>query len=186
MSTAEELTRALRELDQVRAQRDEAEQALDDCLHGTTLTPLSRLDRDVKKASVDVGRNTARHLVNSYYTWQEHRIALAGQVRSLKASGEPTDVLEYFLAQVQTLERQLRSVLDGYSTSTCVGEWSRAQKGIGPVIAAGLMAHIDITRAPTVGHIYSFAGVNPNAPKWGKGEKRPYNADLKIFALEDG
>ncbi len=52
--------------------------------------------------------------------------------------------------------------------------------GIGPVIAAGLLAHIDITKAPTVGHIWRFAGLDPTL-KWEKGQKRPYNAALKTL-----
>jgi hypothetical protein len=40
------------------------------------------------------------------------------------------------------------------------------------------MAHIDITKAPTVGHIWRFAGLDPTV-KWSKGEKRPWNAQLK-------
>jgi len=50
--------------------------------------------------------------------------------------------------------------------------------GIGPVISSGLLANIDITRAPTAGHIWRFAGLDPTC-KWAKGEKRPWNASLK-------
>ena len=38
-------------------------------------------------------------------------------------------------------------------------------RGIGPVIAAGLLANIDIKQAPTVGHIWRFAGLDPTN-KW--------------------
>jgi len=31
--------------------------------------------------------------------------------------------------------------------------------GIGPVLSAGLLAHIDMARCPTVGHIWQFAGI---------------------------
>ena len=58
-----------------------------------------------------------------------------------------------------------------------------AQHGIGPVIAAGLLAHIDIHKAPTVGNIWSFAGLNPDQ-KWEKGQKRPWNADLKTLCFK--
>jgi len=57
--------------------------------------------------------------------------------------------------------------------------------GIGPVLAAGLLAHIDIEKAPTAGHIWSFAGLNPNTT-WGKGEKRPWNAKLKVLCWKIG
>ena len=57
--------------------------------------------------------------------------------------------------------------------------------GIGPVIAAGLLAHIDIERAPTVGHIWNFAGLNPDQ-EWSKGQKRPWNAKLKTLCWKIG
>jgi hypothetical protein len=42
------------------------------------------------------------------------------------------------------------------------------------------MSHIDITKAPTAGHIWRFAGLDPTL-KWEKKQKRPYNATLKTL-----
>lgn len=53
------------------------------------------------------------------------------------------------------------------------------------MIAAGLLAHIDITKAPTVGHIWRFAGLDPTVT-WAKGQKRPWNASLKVLAWKIG
>ena len=47
------------------------------------------------------------------------------------------------------------------------------------------MAHIDINKAPTAGHIWNFAGLNPNV-QWKKGEKRPWNADLRTLCWKIG
>ena len=60
-----------------------------------------------------------------------------------------------------------------------------SQLGVGPVITAGLLAHLDIERAPSAGHFWSFAGLNPNM-KWEKGQKRPYNAELKQITYHLG
>jgi hypothetical protein len=57
--------------------------------------------------------------------------------------------------------------------------------GIGPVISAGLAAHIDVTRSNTVGHIWRFAGLDPTV-EWKKGEKRPWNASLKCLCWTIG
>jgi hypothetical protein len=46
------------------------------------------------------------------------------------------------------------------------------------VISAGLLAHINIEQAPTAGHIWRFAGLDPTT-EWKKGQKRPFNASLK-------
>jgi hypothetical protein len=63
--------------------------------------------------------------------------------------------------------------------------WMRSVPGIGPVIAAGFLAHIDIEKAPTVGHIWSYAGLDPTRT-WNKGEKRPWNSDLKTLCWKAG
>jgi len=57
--------------------------------------------------------------------------------------------------------------------------------GIGPVLSAGLLAHIDIEKAPTVGHIWSFAGLVEGQVKQ-KGVKLPWNADLKVLCWKIG
>jgi hypothetical protein len=59
-----------------------------------------------------------------------------------------------------------------------MGIWAREICGIGPVISSGLIANIDITKAPTVGHIWRYSGLDPTS-KWLKGAKRPWNASLK-------
>jgi hypothetical protein len=82
------------------------------------------------------------------------------------------------MSQETTLENQIKRALDAYSGADAVGQWARSITGIGPVIAAGLLANIDISKAPTVGHIWRFAGLDPTV-KWEKGQKRPWNASLK-------
>jgi hypothetical protein len=66
-----------------------------------------------------------------------------------------------------------------------MGKVMKEIKGIGPVISAGLLAHIDINKALTPGHIWRFAGYDPTA-SWGKGEKRPWNARLKVVCWKAG
>jgi hypothetical protein len=66
-----------------------------------------------------------------------------------------------------------------------VDHWAIGITGIGPVITAGLMAHIDFERAKTAGHIWSFAGLNPKQV-WEKGQKRPFNAELKTLCWKIG
>lgn len=129
--------------------------------------------------------NEVRFLVDSYYQMQENRIRADGQIRSVEASQEPHMVLSWLSTNNQFLENQIKAALGHYSNHHPVGKWSRTVKGIGPVIASGLLAHIDITKAPTVGHIWSFAGLSPMS-KWNKGEKRPWNASLKTLCWKIG
>lgn len=151
----------------------------------TDLAPLDKLAQEIRAAGSMLDRDQARFLVDLYYRTQEHRIALAGQERALTAAEKPTDIVHHFGAQMSTLERQVVSVLDPFTQASMVGVWSRAQHGVGPIIAAGFLAHIDIERAPTVGHIWRFAGLDPTL-KWEKKTKRPWNADLKVLCWKLG
>lgn len=125
---------------------------------------------------------TARWLVDYYYAIQDFRIQAQGQLRALdQERDEGTfEVGTSLLDGTQSLEKQIKQALAVYSDSIEVGRWSKSIIGIGPVIAAGFLAHIDIKQAPTVGHIWRFAGLDPTS-KWGKGEKRPWNAKLKVL-----
>lgn len=149
------------------------------------LEPIQRLTKDLAAASRTLSRDEARFLVDAYYSMQENRIRADGQVRALTETGEPHDVLRWLAEQSETLENQVRRALAKYAESDQLGEWALSVKGIGPVITAGLLAHIDIEKAPTVGHIWRFAGLDPTQ-SWEKGMKRPWNASLKTLCWKIG
>ncbi len=139
---------------------------------------ISKLSRDLRKAATQLGVREARYFVNTYYDLQDYRIASGNQQRKLLEGEEPSEFMGWLNGNLDVLESQIHGVLDKWSGGQHMGVWARNVCGIGPVIASGLLANIDITRAPTVGHIWRFAGLDPTA-KWTKGEKRPWNASLK-------
>lgn len=143
-----------------------------------SLDPISRLTRDLREAARTLSDDEARFLVDAYYAMQRDRIRAAHQERTLHVNKEPHDVMSWLMGQRTTLEGEIRKALDAYSDAKLVGKWARSITGIGPVIAAGLLANIDIKQAPTVGHIWRFAGLDPTRT-WNKGEKRPWNGSLK-------
>lgn len=149
------------------------------------LQPLERLRKDVRMAAITLSRDEARFLVDAYYTWQEERKRGNNQIRALTESGEPHDVIMWLSANAEMLEISVRRVLDTYSSADPVGAWAKSIVGIGPVITAGLLAHIDIEKAPTVGHIWRFAGLDPTV-QWEKKTKRPWNASLKTLCWKIG
>lgn len=149
----------------------------------TDLEPIMRLSRDLRAAGATLSDKEARFLVDSYYQMQEDRIRDDGQIRSM--GDEPHAVLAYLGAQHSTLETQIKGALDRYSAAQPIGQWARAQKGIGPVISAGLIANIDIHKAQTVSQIWRFAGLDPTV-KWEKGQKRPWNPSLKTLCWKIG
>lgn len=153
---------------------------------------VTKLNRDLIKAMASVGREEARFLVASYYLLQDQRERCDQQLGALekeaakegRSSGR-ADVLHWLGDQYRTMEGQVRRALLSFASGHVVGQWSMSLVGIGPVISAGLLAHIDIKQAPTVGHIWRFAGLDPSSV-WRKGEKRPWNPDLKVLCWHIG
>jgi hypothetical protein len=139
---------------------------------------VSRLTKDLREAARTLEPDELRFLVDHYYILQDYRKASQNQVRALSESAEPHTILTWLGDNMEILESQIRRALDVYTDTQIVGRWSKSITGIGPVIAAGLLAHIDITKAPTVGHIWRFAGLDPTV-KWEPKTRRPWNAALK-------
>lgn len=142
---------------------------------------LKAWSKDLKLAASGLGSEEARFLVDYYYQSQQNRIRAGAQVRS-GGHTEPNAVLQVLFDQQGTVETRIKQALDVYTKAHPVGAWLQSLVGIGPVIAAGLLAHVDITRCNTVGKLWSFAGLNPDAT-WEKGQKRPYNVRLKTLCV---
>jgi len=153
---------------------------------GVDLEAIERLGKDVKAAAKVLSAREARYVVDLYYTWQRNRIRAANQVRAASGLGEPHAVIDWVCAQSERLEERVRSILAAYARHDRLGRWSLSIKGIGPVIAAGLLANIDVGRTPHVGHLWSFAGVAASGKRWEKGQKRPWNASLKTLCWKAG
>ena len=149
------------------------------------LKPKLSLAKDLLESSKSMTVDQARFLVDTYYQIQDARIRAAAQVRSLVSSEEPHSLLDWVGDVNAELENKIKRTLEIYAKHNRVGQWSLSITGIGPVIAAGLLAHIDITRAPTVGHIWRYAGQDPTCI-WEKGQKRPWNASLKTLCWKIG
>lgn len=152
-----------------------------------TLAPIVKLGKDVIAAiragstrATDAGsagigpggyanHHEARVLVDLYYTTQEMRKRLANQVLAVERgvdAGESHEMADFLLAQVTTIEDNARAWLGTYAAQHALWPWFAAVHGIGPVLAAGLIAHLGCKPVPqTVGHWWRFAGLDPNQ-KW--------------------
>lgn len=164
--------------------------------------PLERVRRDIRQAAKLLTLSEVRYLVDAYYQIQGYRITAASQMRAAAGQppleapaddeedvappeGEPDSLLSWTFSSYRRIEDEIKLALDKFSRVQPLGMWARSICGIGPVITSGLLAHIDIAKAPTAGHIWSFAGLNPSAV-WEKGQKRPWNADLRVIAWKAG
>lgn len=151
----------------------------------SVLEPLAKLSKDLREAAATLGDAEARFLVDAYYMIQEDRKRTFNQERALSAGAEPHTVVSWFAAQNKHLEGQIAAALDRYSAAKPEGIWARSQVGIGPIIAAGLLANIDVTKTTTATKLWRFAGYDPTC-KWERGQKRPWNASLKVLGYKIG
>lgn len=145
---------------------------------------IERISKDLKQSAGRMDRETARRLVDTYYDYQRFRIA--GGQRAERFEGQhPHACMEWLHHQQSAIENRVQSMLDSYSMGHPVGRWSRSVIGIGPVLAAGLLAYIDPFKAATAGDIWRCAGLDPTVT-WGKGEKMPWNDRLKVLCWKIG
>lgn len=150
------------------------------------------MSKDVRKATATMNEEEARFLVDMYYQMQDGRIRSSNQISALNKEAEknekeiePHETIGFFSNNYHILEKNLKSCLQEYAEAKDIGKWMMSITGIGPVIAAGLMAHIDINKVQTAGQIQAYAGLDPTK-KWKKGEKRPWNPKLKTLCWKIG
>lgn len=143
----------------------------DDMLLGGEWLPLGlRLSKDQIAASALLDPAEVRYLVDAYYAaFQKPRIRFNNQIKAIQRANnqEPHTVLDWLKKQSALSEDQIKVALAGYAKSKDLGRWLMSIYGIGPVIAAGLLAHVDWT-VPTVGHVWRFAGLDPSSTWLGR------------------
>ena len=150
------------------------------------LGEVVRLDKDLKGLIKTLDKNEVRCIVDYYYMIQENRKRSSNQVDALSKTGDPHSLVIYLKDQTKTLEDQIAKAMEEWTNHFPVSKIIKEKVyGIGPVISAGLVAHIDIHKAKTAGSIWRYAGLDPTSI-WKKGEKRPFNASLKTLCWKIG
>lgn len=143
---------------------------------------VDRLDRDlvraIKSEKLKLTRQDVRYIVDTRNQVQEFRIQAGGQERAAGETEEPNHMVGYLWAQFGTLEGQVKRAMDAWTPTSTVSRWAKGIHGRGAILAAGLEAHIDIERAPTVGHIWRIAGLDPSVEWLGKVKAERLTLDL--------
>lgn len=129
---------------------------------------IELINRVSKDALAKIGANPqgmskdeVRFLVSSYYGVQELRKLLNNRVSALTRQNDPASIFAFVSNGIEVTEKNITKFLAVASGQERIGQWAESIRGIGPVISAGLLAHIDMNKAPTVGHIWRFAGLDP-------------------------
>lgn len=149
-----------------RVTQDLADESASDVVESPTL-PLSR---DLRQAAATLTTGEARYLVSLYYQFQAVRIGSAAQYCDLSSNGEPNGATLWTVQNMKRTELAIKSFLGVWSTESTLGRWLRSIPGIGPVIASGLLAYSEGETWPTAGHLWSYAGLNPERT-WLGGDK---------------
>jgi hypothetical protein len=124
-------------------------------------------------------------VVELYYDCQKLRIAHANKERS-EAPSELVQWLDHWMRYGENvIAGKLKKWVE---SSQCPAEaaWAYEQIGIGPVIAAGLAAHIDVSKANSISALWKFAGQAPGFDRKVRGTKLCYNARLKTLCWKLG
>ena len=120
-------------------------------------------------------RNEIKMLVDLFYQIQHIRVALREQIRSIEGSDKDEKskkgksskkahimILDYCLKSMMIIENAIKKALDIISDNSEVGRWLKQITGIGPVLAAGLIAYFDVTKSSYATGFISYAGFNDN------------------------
>ena len=155
------------------------------------LVVFEKLSTDLKQAAVTLSPDEVKYLVSMYYNFQDQRKRMMSQIRQLSSEGKPHDTLIWFAANSKLLEIETGKALKVYVDSTPEGVWLQSIDGVGPIISAGLIAHIRLHAKTsglpilTAGQVWRFAGLDPTNI-WEPSELRPWNADLKTLCWKVG
>lgn len=135
--------------------------------------------------TVNLKTNEIAEMVELYYDCQNLRIAHANRERTEPAS-ELVEWLQFWMAAGEkVIQAKLNHWVES-DDSPPEAKWAYNQVGIGPVIASGLSAHIDVTKCENISGLWKFAGQAPGFDRKTKGQKLCYNARLKTLCWKMG
>jgi len=150
------------------------------------LGAIERLGKDLKGAVASLSKDEVRTLVDYYYIIQENRKAANNQISQLEKTGEPHALLRYVHKQADVLETQIKNAMNCWTEEHPVASIIKNNVyGIGPVIAAGLVAHLDVHKSSTAAGFWRYAGLDPSS-KWLSAEKvRDWVKNNRDVPVED-
>ena len=123
--------------------------------------------------------NSVRKIVTSYNKIQEAKTS----VEAILSKDDSIEIIDQMVQTLSSIDQIVKRPLTNFIGDSQVGQWAMSQYGIGPVLTAGLLSHIDITKANTAGAIWRYAGFDPNASK---SSKTAYNGELKNICWKIG
>lgn len=135
----------------------------------TEIELLERVNKDTRRAMQALTPDDVKVLVDLYYNIQEHRKAFSNQLWAAQENDEPaSDFIGFTYRSIMRLEDNISKAMDEVSYKTDEGTWCRKIFGLGPVLTAGLLCHIDINLSPHVSSLWAYAGYAPGIEWYGR------------------
>lgn len=134
-------------------------------------------------------------LIRQFYQIQEHRIAFAGQLRAIEKEGEHSELLDGYYERMHSIEKDInKDLAKSVKDETLWLDYLKGVKGVGPIIASGLINLIDIKRASHISSLWALAGLDVinegkdkgKAKRLKKGVKATWNPLLKMLCWKIG
>lgn len=141
------------------------------------------VDKVIK--TYDLKKEDIADVVELFYDCQELRIRQGNRQRT----EGPSELVLWLGVWIghgeKVITGKLKQWVEG-DDSPAEAKWAYDQFGIGPIIASGLAAHIDVARAKHISSVWKFAGLAPGFDRRVKGQKLPYNGRLKVLCWKLG
>jgi len=160
--------------------------------------------KDIKKHPIK--DDEIRNAIEVYYDMQDIRIRTGNrksavareELKKMKEeaiqNGKSVDTidceqpvyLQYIENQFKETETTISKFLGYYAKSHPIGKWMLSIKGVGPVIAAGMLAYIDIKKCNTAGSIWNYAGWDGSRKVRTAGQKITWNPKFRVLCWKLG
>jgi len=114
----------------------------------------------IARPDVTLTGRDVRALVGWYFQFQDYRESAAHQVRT--SGDDPAFALKSLGNTFRALEDQTKALIEQWAKRDVLCRWPLQVKGIGGILAAGLAAHIDMTRAHHPSSVWRFCGYDPS------------------------
>lgn len=166
-----EVTAAGEKLTRMAKSTDDSIFMPNDDAETTKLIELINAERLTKKLKTEfreinnITRQEIRMLVNLYYQMQDVRKAVREQMRAIEGDENNSlnvKILDWILKNTGILEIGIKDTMQIVCENCEEGRWLLQINGIGPVLAAGLLAYFDIEGKQYATQFISYAGLNDN------------------------
>ena len=137
---------------------------------------MSDLQRDESS-----GIANAQALVGFYVHVQKLRVAARNRARALEKEGRPSETSHAIADELARVEQAIAAALAAWVRRHPAGQWALRQHGVGPILAAALLALLLNKPVPErASSWWAYAGLAPDRALK-KGQVRSWNATLKVF-----